>query len=157
VAYVAVQTDPNMPSYYNVNLSVGSPGYSQPDDVLLVQWLLHRIHRDNTTRPWIPPTDDLVMDGWIGPQTVTWIRSYQNALQKRGISCQVDGRVDRCPEYQPEASITRTVYTIVWMNVWLKNDNPQVYRNPVADPDCPKKLQAALLRNDGRLGAWGNN
>jgi len=122
--------------------------------VLLVQWLLHRIHKDNKTRPWAPPSADIAIDGWLGPQTVAWVKSYQKSLHDRGISCHVDGRVDRCPEYQPEATITKTTYTIVWMNVWLKNDNPLVYQSVTNDPDCPKKLQTALLANTGKAGPF---
>ena len=92
--------------------------------MLLVQWLLRRAAKDNTGKAWVPPTPDITIDGWIGPQTVAWIRSFQNAVVGRDQSCHRDGRVDRCPEGRAVSTVTQMVYMIAWLNVWLKAYSP---------------------------------
>jgi hypothetical protein len=84
---------PNFPFIYNVGSSVGRGGSNAPDDVALVQWLLHRVYTDSSL--FSPPeATDIAIDGYIGPHTLRWIRAVQDDIRDLGVGCVADGRVD---------------------------------------------------------------
>jgi hypothetical protein len=139
-------------NYYNVNFAVGSNAPNKRDDVLLVQWMLHRIYIDDPR--FAPgPDRDIRMDGWIGPQTIRWITAFQRAIRRLGLRCLVDGRVDSA-RVSSEGSVSKTVYTIMWMNEALLESNPTVFGDATLDPSCPPELLAALATKDGSTGPY---
>lgn len=135
---------------YNVNYAVGIKGVNRRDDVFLVQWMLHRIYTDALFQP--VGGKKLKVDGYAGPQTVKWITAFQERVRAKGDACHVDGRVDSARK--PTASVTRTVYTILWLNAYLRKYNPTAFANPAVDPTCPGELLAALAVNTGADGPY---
>ncbi len=135
---------------YNVNYAVGANGVNRRDDVLLVQWMLHRIYADGTLPPVGGPP--LKVDGYAGPQTVKWIAAFQARVRASGESCHVDGRVDSARKQV--ASVTKTVYTIIWLNAGLRKYSPAAFADPASDPTCPKELLTALAVNTGAEGPY---
>jgi hypothetical protein len=152
MAYVDSTEDPRFPNFYNVNFPVGKDSPNKRDDVFLVQWLLHRVYSDSQYFT-SPDGGDIAMDGWIGPKTNRWIIAFQTDVRNLGEACVVDGRVDRA-RVGGVASITKTYYTIVWLNAFLLDANPAVYNNPSADPECPQELLSALANNSGGAGPY---
>jgi hypothetical protein len=135
---------------HNVNFSVGNQAVNKRDDVMLVQWLLHRVYKD---RKW-PPVGGLPMaiDGWIGTQTKNWITDFQRRMKADGESCHIDGKVDAAR--QQTSTATKTVYTIVWMNSCLLGRNQKASADPASDPECPPELRRALKTGTGDAGPW---
>jgi hypothetical protein len=138
-------------NYYNVNYAVGYNAPNKRDDVLLVQWMLHRVFTDHP-RFVRPEPRDLAIDGWIGPQTIKWIKAFQATIRKNGRPCAFDGRVDSARK--SEGSISKAPYTILWMNSNFEVANPDVFFEPSSDPDCPTELLNALATNDGSKGPY---
>lgn len=133
---------------HNVNFSVGNQAVNKRDDVLLVQWLLHRIYKDRGRAPvgGVP----MAIDGWIGPQTKNWITDFQRRMKENGESCHMDGKVDSA-RYQT-SMVTKTVYTIILMNQYLLAKNPKAHADPASDPDCPAELRMALKKGTAAAG-----
>jgi hypothetical protein len=118
---------PSFPVIYNVSSSVGRGGSNAPDDVALVQWLLHRVYTDSSL--FSPPEDtDIAIDGYIGPHTLLWIGAFQNDICGLGIGCATDGRVD-------SARVGIFMPTIVWLNGFCAQANPALFDNPASDGD----------------------
>jgi hypothetical protein len=135
---------------YNVNFSVGAASVNRRDDVLLVQWMLHRIYSD-ASFPRVGGKP-LTVDGYAGPQTVQWIQSFQQRVRAGGHACHVDGRVDSARKQS--AGVTKTVYTIIWLNFFLRKYNPAAFDEPSVDPNCPRELLNALAVNTGADGPY---
>ncbi len=148
MAYIHHSPDGDL---YNVNFAVGLPAPNKRDDVLLVQWLLHRVYADH---PLLSPPDGggIAIDGWSGPQTVKWIRAFQADVRRLGRPCAKDGRVDSARK--PVGLVGKTPYTILYLNGALLTANPDVYADPAGDPDMPTELLNALLVNDGSAGPF---
>jgi hypothetical protein len=149
VAYIGETGDGG--NYYNVNFAVGTKSPNKRDDVLLVQWLLHRVYADH---PFFsaPDGDDIAIDGFIGEQTVKWITAFQTDVRRLGQPCAGDGRVDSARK--SAGSISKAPYTILWLNSALRSANPTVFEDPGSDPDLPPELMAALQANDGSAGPF---
>ena len=138
-------------NYYNVNYAVGNQAPNMRDDVLLVQWMLHRVFTDHPL--FIPPeAKRLAIDGWIGPQTIKWIKAFQATIRRNGRPCAFDGRVDSARK--SAGSISKSPYTVLWLNSALRSANPTVFEDPGSDPDMPTELMAALQSNDGSAGPF---
>jgi hypothetical protein len=120
---------PNFPIIYNVDSSVGRSGANAPDDVALVQWLLHRVYTDNEL--FSPPeATDIAIDGYIGPHTLLWISAFQGDIHGLGLSCAADGRVD-CARVGSGIFVP----TIVWLNAFCARANPELFNDPSNDSD----------------------
>jgi hypothetical protein len=135
---------------YNVNYAVGAGGVNRRDDVFLVQWMLHRIYSD-ALFPLVGGKH-LTVDGYVGPQTVQWIAAFQARVRSVGHSCHVDGRVDSARKQS--ASVTKTVYTIIWLNSYLRQYSPAAFAELGVDPTCPRELLNALAVNTGEEGPY---
>src|SRR5689334_18818284 len=104
-------------NYYNVHSAVAAGAPNRRDDVLLVQWLLHRVYADHPNfsapDPAAPgtPRGDVTIDGIVGPQTVAWITAFQNDVRQLGLSCAVDGRVDSA--CTADGGVSRMSHTIL--------------------------------------------
>ena len=63
-----------------------------------------------------------------------------------GVMIYADGRVDKVKtETVGMSTISRTLYTLVYMNQQLQALDPDTYNNLPTDTDCPPLLQGALL------------
>jgi hypothetical protein len=124
------------------------------DDVLLVQYILINIAGKIVVGPgwqvWTPPKTarPFLVDGWMGPVTAAWIKSYQNShryLFK-------DGRIDRALGIS--SSISHTVYTILLLNhhLWLVQE--EKFKALEDDIEAPPELREAIRMSRGR-GAPG--
>jgi hypothetical protein len=55
---------------------------------------------------------------------------------------------------KPVGLVSKTPYTILYLNGALLTANPDVYADPGSDPDKPTELLSALLVNDGSAGPF---
>lgn len=114
MAYLIPGTNPPI---YNVEQAVGQNSPNARGDVMLVQYLLHHLYGN--------AAPDLKVDGWIGPITLRWIKQFQIDLKQHGYSIVADGRVDRAGA--TKSSVSKTFYTILWMQKLLFEKNPAAY------------------------------
>ncbi|TWT00713.1 peptidoglycan-binding domain-containing protein [Reyranella sp. CPCC 100927] len=150
-----VTGNPGFTVIYNVEQAVGLNAPNARDDVKLVQYLLRGIYREQAA--------SLAMDGYIGPITVSWIKRFQMDAKSAGNSMLVDGRVDRAQGYR--SSVSRTVYAIMLMNMYLKRHNPAAFsslpatvpisahprQNPYnPKPESPKKKVWTISTRDNK-------
>lgn len=138
-------------NYYNVNFAVGANSPNKRDDVMLVQWMLHRVYSDH---PLLSPPESapLKIDGWIGRQTIRWITAFQQDMRRAGRTCAVDGRVDSARK--AAGQVSKAPYTILWLNAVFLAANPGVFGDPARDPDAPLELLMALATNSGAAGPF---
>lgn len=148
MAYIGEAADSQ---FYNVNFAVGSTAPNRRDDVMLVQWMLHRVYIDHPLL-FAPEAGDLAIDGFIGPHTLTWIKAFQADLRRLGQNCVADGRVDSARK--AEGSISHAPYTILWLNSFFRTANPDIFFDPGSDPDIPNSLLVALSTNTGAAGPF---
>jgi hypothetical protein len=134
----------------NVTFVVGAGGVNRRDDVFLVQWMLHRIYSD--AKFPLAGGKPLKVDGYAGTQTVQWIAAFQEQVRSGEHPCHVDGRVDSARE--PSAGVTKTVYTIIWLKLYLRQYSPAAFAEPSVDPTCPRELLNALAVNTGEEGPY---
>ncbi len=151
MAYLAPTVDGV--GYYNVNFAVGNGATNRRDDVFLVQWMLQHIYKDDPTF-FAPESKPLAVDGWIGPQTIKWIRAFQSDVIRRGFALHPDGRVDSARK--AVGAVSKLPYTILLMNAFFHQANPKVFLNPASDPGVPKELLKALATNNGDAGPFEN-
>lgn len=151
------------PHIYNVDMAVGvakstyvNPNshtvvYSKPqpnkrDDVMLVQYFLKRIYQEcDRVMPPLPDTggaSKLKVDGLHGPKTQKAIETFQLELRRRGTNIATDGCVDS--EKGEVSSISKTQYTITWLNKYFGSLHPDLIINVSADPECPAELKQKL-------------
>jgi hypothetical protein len=87
----------------------------------------------------------LAVDGFIGPITQSAINQFQIDLRNGGLPIAVDGRVDRARGPIGLATISFTIYTIIWLNVKFGEANPTVdFAKLQSDPAMPAQLRAAI-------------
>ena len=125
---------------YDVEKAVGLNSPNQNGDVKLVQHMLICIYASGFATP---PSKPLVMDGWIGPITVEWIKRFQQDVNAKGHlfartakwkdpsikKCEVDGRVDAILNVSQVGQVSGKPYTISWMNAILRKLNPAAHAN----------------------------
>jgi peptidoglycan hydrolase-like protein with peptidoglycan-binding domain len=124
------------------------------DDVMLVQYLLKRVYEQGHNcnpqlggNTWGDPhvsIAGLKIDGLYGPRTASAIQQFQLELRRNGNSIATDGRVD--PEIGEEAtsSISKTGYTISWLNKYFWVLYPTLAPDITLDPECPAELKQAI-------------
>lgn len=117
MAYLVKGEGPNSPVVYNVEKAVGANAPNGPGDVKLVQYLLRHCYGNTAAA--------LAVDGWIGPTTISWIRRFQEDARKAGVHILVDSRIDRA--YGEVSSVSKTVYTILLLNVALRSQNAAAF------------------------------
>ena len=125
---------------FNLEQSVGSGGTNAREDVRLVQELLRITYGKRA--------EGMIADGWIGPTTTGWIKRFQEDAAAAGNRVLIDGRVDRA--LGAASSVSKTVYTIMLLNLWAYRVAPQKYNSvpsvvkmsatPKASPYSPQKL-----------------
>ena len=110
------------PFVYNVTMAVGKNCPNRRDDVKLVQFFLKRIYGNPANEARRPPAQlkPLEIDGFCGPTTMGWITFYQFDVARDGRAITTDDRIDRARS--AVSSISRTGYTINWLNFEWRND-----------------------------------
>lgn len=156
------------PHLYNVTMTVGSrkalykrenatlytASYApnRRDDVMLVQYLLKRVNQG-----WIlqgvPPTgaENLKIDGIHGPKTQKAIEDFQLELARGGRCIATDGCVDSEVGYDQYSDISKTGYTISWLNSTFWRQNPALASDITKDPECPPELKQSVAAGDGSV------
>lgn len=156
------------PHMYNVHMTVGSrkalyeTGTSttytssyepnKRDDVMLVQYLLKRINQE-WEKHGHPPLggSSLKIDGMHGPKTQKAIEQFQLELARNGRNIATDGCVDSERGETQYSSISKTGYTISWLNATLWSMNPTLAADITKDPECPAELKGSIAAGDGSV------
>ena len=118
------------------------------DDVMLVQYLLKRVYQQgNNCSPQLSQTTgaaELKVDGYYGPKTARAIEQFQLEMRRNGRSIATDGCVD--PELGDSAtsSISKTGYTISWLNKYFWVLYPMLAPDITIDPECPPELKQSI-------------
>ncbi len=130
--------DPQLPFIYNVSSPVGPGQVNNPDDVMLVQFLMAQTIPASTVlraRAPLPPvngTFDLITGFWI------YEIQFARAAQQKGI---IDGVVSpaRGAQFAPGMS-----WLIGAMNLKFKQTFPDAFDNLPNDPRLSPSLRAAI-------------
>lgn len=156
------------PHMYNVTMTVGArkalyetetgtklTSSYEPnvrDDVMLVQYLLKRVNQE-WERQGHPSNGatTLKIDGVHGPKTQQAIEQYQLTVAREGRCIATDGCVDSERGDIPYSSISKTGYTISWLNSTLWMQNPALASDITKDPECPPELKGAVAAGDGSV------
>ena len=117
------------------------------DDVMLVQYLLKRVYQQGET--YNPPlrgngTKELKIDGMYGLQTQSAIEHFQLDMRRYGRNIATDGCVDSELGNSPFSSISKTGYTISWLNRLFWDLYPELAPDIRLDPECPPELKQAV-------------
>ena len=137
-----------IPTAKTTNVYTSSYEPNKRDDVMLVQYLLKRVYQQGQNcNPQLNQTSGaavLKIDGFYGPKTARAIEHFQLEMRRNGRSIATDGCVD--PEIGDDAysSISKTGYTISWLNKYFWVLYPNLAPNITLDPECPPELKKAL-------------
>lgn len=158
------------PFIYNVDMAVGAmktkatkqspenggpmdyisskPQANKPDDVMLVQYLLKRIYQaGDMTNPQLnggkADPAGLKIDGYWGPKTQSAIEHFQIEMRRNGKNIATDGCVDS-EKSGPVSSISKTGYTITWLNKYFWILYPSLAANITIDYECPPELKQKI-------------
>jgi hypothetical protein len=117
------------------------------DDVMLVQYLLKRVYQQGQNCN--PPlqangTTSLKIDGMYGPKTQGAIEKFQLEMRRNGRSIATDGCVDSELGDSATSSISKTGYTISWLNKYFWVLYPNLAHDISVDPECPAELKQAV-------------
>lgn len=130
----------------------GSSSANRRDDVMLVQYLLKKVYQRGLAAqpPLVAGVGDphnpalLKVDGLFGPKTKGSITKFQFDMRHNGRNIATDGCVDPELGDSSTASISKTGYTISWLNKYFWVLYPETAPNPATDPDCPAELRQSL-------------
>ncbi len=139
------------PVFYNVVHAVGKNCPNIRDDVKLVQYLLKILYEK---LPADKPNGEMSVDGFCGPITLNWILKFQldvSATFPGDIA--VDNRVDRIRNKNFVGSITKTKYTLAWLNANAKKYNPEgwaatYYIVPLQNPESVPPPSPDVVREE---------
>lgn len=123
-------------------------GPNKRDDVMLVQYLLKRVYQQgHRVQPPLNQTNgtaQLKVDGLYGPKTQRAITDFQLEMRRKGQSIATDGCVDPERGDSTTSSISKTGYTISWLNQYFWSLYPELAQNIALDPECPPELKQSL-------------
>lgn len=122
------------------------------EDVMLVQYLLKRVYQQgqNCNPPLKSGVGDphspitLKIDGLCGPKTQGAIERFQLEMRRNGRSIATDGCVDTELGDSSTSSVSKTGYTISWLNKYFWILYPVLAPDISADPECPPELKQAI-------------
>ncbi|HVE57644.1 MAG TPA: hypothetical protein VNB22_12495 [Pyrinomonadaceae bacterium] len=122
------------------------------DDVMLVQYLLKRVYQrgQNCNPPLKSGVGDphspaaLKIDGFCGPKTQGAIEHFQLEMRRGGKNIATDGCVDTERGGSSTSSVSKTGYTISWLNKYFWVLYPELAPDISADPECPPELKQAV-------------
>jgi hypothetical protein len=117
----------NLPVFFNVIHAVGKNCPNVRDDVKLIQFLLMAFYdrQPNAARP----KGDIAVTGFCGGATMNWILKFQLDMHAAAPGkILLDNRVDRIRDKTRfVGSISKTVYTLAFLNVNVAATNPQAF------------------------------
>jgi hypothetical protein len=136
--------------FYNTDNAVGKFQPNATDDVMLVQLFLSDLSTRGTIFEWNKPTTPLTVNGVADDNLYAWIRSYQAGIKSTGMSpITVDGIINSVPgSFTSQTTITKTKYTLMYLNNHHKNLFREKYNNLRSDATVPAALRAALNQNE---------
>ena len=113
--------------FYNVVHAVGKNCPNLSDDVKLVQYLL-KIYYEAVSVDF-RPQGNMTVDGVCGPVTRNWILKFQlDCSYEHPGEILVDGRVDRIRNQSLYGSISKTIYTLSFLNSSAAHYNPEGWK-----------------------------
>lgn len=115
-----------LPVFYNVVHAVGDICPNQKDDVMLVQYLLMAVYEKMPIEA--RPKGNIGVTGFCGGATLNWILKFQLDIstQEPG-KIAVDKRVDRVREKSLIGKISKTTYTLAFLNANVIHYNPEKF------------------------------
>jgi hypothetical protein len=131
----SVQTKRGPMLFYNLDRAVGPGAFNDRSDVLAVQYFLREIFKANPTRK---PSGQITVSGSPDTTTFEWILHYQKEQKSTGKLISTDGRVDAALGLK--GSISGMQYTIIYMNLSMRNARPNDYEKLASAKDCPPEL-----------------
>jgi hypothetical protein len=131
----SVQTKRGPMLFYNLDRAVGPGATNERTDVLTVQYFLREIFKANPSRK---PKGQIEVTGNPDPITFEWILHYQKEQKNSGKAISTDGRVDAALGLK--GSISGLQYTIIYMNLSMRNARPKDFEKLASASDLPPEL-----------------
>ena len=130
-----------IPTFYNLDRSVGKGKPNLLLDVLLVQFFLKEVaaQSGNSIKA---PADPLAVTGVVDQTTIAWILAYQKSKSW----LYPDGIVDPVPERNLTAQtpVHKKGYTIFELNLDFEQKQPMNFHKIWEHPRCPTPLGEAF-------------
>lgn len=117
----------NMPIFYNVVHAVGRQCPNQRDDVKLIQYLLISFYEVSEPIGYKKPPGNLAVTGNCDQTTMNWISDFQYSLRRNSKPVALDGRIDRLRNKSGIGSISKTRYTLLFLNRGVMKYNPDAF------------------------------
>lgn len=115
-----------LPVFYNVVHAVGDLCPNQKDDVKLVQYLLMAVYEKMPSEA--RPKGNIGVTGFCGGATLNWILKFQLDISTQEPSkIAVDKRVDRVRDKSLIGTISKTTYTLAFLNANVIYYNPEKF------------------------------
>jgi hypothetical protein len=118
------------------------------DDVMLVQYLLKRVYQlGNNLNPPLNQENRVVrltIDGIYGLRTQSAIEHFQLEMRRQGKNIATDGCVDPELGNSVISAVSKTDYTISWLNKCFWILYPQLAPDIRVDPECPPELKLVV-------------
>lgn len=140
--------------FYNVTFAVGKGCPNYKEDVLLVQFFLQRIYKNNMMKAQTPK-GAMKVDGKCGPITSNWILKFQIDMMNGGLECYPDGIVNKAGNNKSNwiSSISKTKYTIRLLNNGLRKLEPELYKSLAVHPEVPPELRSMFAQMQSQSAA----
>jgi hypothetical protein len=124
-----------LPVFYNLVHAVGRGCPNMRDDVKLIQYLLISFYEVGETIGYKKPPGELKVTGVCDQTTMNCISDFQFNLRKRSKRVALDGRIDRLRNKNGIGSISKTRYTLLFLNRGVMKYNPDAFvRTPMLIP-----------------------
>lgn len=127
MGFIDTSTSEYLEVFYNLVHAVGRGCPNMRDDVKLIQYLLISFYEVGVQYGYKKPPGELTITGECGPTTINWITDLQYSLRKRSKSVALDGRIDRIRNKTFVGSISKTRYTLAWLNYGVRKYNPDAF------------------------------
>ena len=139
---------PNVQVFYGIDQAVGNGCPNKRDDVALVQFFLRSVLEDGKEYK-VPPGPPLAIDGICGPQTIEYIKAWQEQESRlsEGIMKPVqDGQVSPALSRSGIGSRSHARYTIVGLNtIYGFINGVDKNANIARDRRCPTNLLPSIF------------
>jgi hypothetical protein len=146
--YLLGNPSPNIKLIYTIDQAVGAGCPNVRDDVALVQFLL-RAAMEDVKEYQIPAGPPLSIDGVYGPQTILYIKSWQQQEAKltQGVGVPVqDGVISPMTSRTGFGPLSHHRYSILALNVIYGAANGiQKHANIATDSRCPTAMLPSIF------------
>lgn len=146
--YLLADTAAIVKLIYTIDKAVGPGCPNVRDDVALVQFFLRAVMED-VKEYQIPAGPPLSIDGDCGPQTILYIKSWQQQASKfmKGFALPTqDGLISPMTNRSGLGSLSHQRYSIVSLNMHYGLTNgTQKHANIATDPRCPRALLPSIF------------